>query len=304
MTNFNSARTIGRCIESILSQSRLKPIELVIVDAASTDGSIDIIKRYEDRGVRLIVVPKIACSAGESMAQSLAVGEFIATTNPDVYVPHDWLEKSYAWWLKGYQVVGGIKINVGDVYNFAWTAFPDSKPWEEERNELGLSTMSIFTPKSVILGLLPPSSIFESRDVELALAAKRNGVKLIIDPNIRVLHDNPLFSARNSFKKSSSYIARHMQILRGSYGKVAFGSESGINLSIKNALSDFLLIDGVKTYYLYKDEVKSTGLDSGLFEFLFMRWIVKLGQVHGLLKGIMVRKQKNVDFRPISVKKN
>ena len=43
---FNSAKTLSRTMDSILAQ-RFCDYEYIIVDGGSTDGTIDLIKKYE-----------------------------------------------------------------------------------------------------------------------------------------------------------------------------------------------------------------------------------------------------------------
>ncbi|MBE7177821.1 MAG: glycosyltransferase, partial [Mucilaginibacter polytrichastri] len=45
---FNAAQTIERCIQSVLRQS-YPHLQYIVIDGASTDGSINIIKRYEEQ---------------------------------------------------------------------------------------------------------------------------------------------------------------------------------------------------------------------------------------------------------------
>ena len=45
---YNDERTLSKCIESVLCQS-LPATEIIIVDDGSTDGTADILKKYEDR---------------------------------------------------------------------------------------------------------------------------------------------------------------------------------------------------------------------------------------------------------------
>ena len=278
MTNLNGGRTLERCILAALNQT-LKPIEVVIVDAGSTDISYEIAKKYEDRGVRWIVDVGCSPSKGEFLAEQEAKSDFLAVTNPDCYAMPDWLERAYSWWCKGYDVVGGIKINTGDLISFSWTAFPDDQPWETERPELGLTSMSTFATKKLLMEL-PIKGLLESRDVELALMAKRRGLKLIIDPKIMTLHDDPLKSAAKSFRKSASYATRHIKILK------SLGS-SGVAFSFRALMSDFLLINAPKTAILYRHLLERTGVKVSLFKFIYYRGVFKLGQLFGILKGVL-----------------
>ena len=51
--NYNSERYIEKCINSILNQT-FKDFEIVIVDDMSTDNSVEIIKKFDDKRIHLI----------------------------------------------------------------------------------------------------------------------------------------------------------------------------------------------------------------------------------------------------------
>ena len=48
IVTYDSGRFIKRCLESVLSQ-RYPFKEVIVVDNASTDGTIDILEQFEDR---------------------------------------------------------------------------------------------------------------------------------------------------------------------------------------------------------------------------------------------------------------
>ncbi|MGB0177514.1 MAG: glycosyltransferase family 2 protein, partial [Owenweeksia sp.] len=52
--NFNYAGYIGRTIESVLNQS-FRDFELIIVDNASTDDSMEVIRGYKEQDARIRV---------------------------------------------------------------------------------------------------------------------------------------------------------------------------------------------------------------------------------------------------------
>ena len=61
IVTYNSGRFIKRCLESVLEQKYpLK--EIIVVDNASTDGTIDILEQFEDRCQHLSTTRKTSAS--------------------------------------------------------------------------------------------------------------------------------------------------------------------------------------------------------------------------------------------------
>ncbi|MEM2571349.1 MAG: glycosyltransferase [Thermoproteota archaeon] len=56
ITTYNSARYIERCIKSVLSQG-YDDLEVIVVDGGSTDGTIDIVNKYQSDGLNCYVTP-------------------------------------------------------------------------------------------------------------------------------------------------------------------------------------------------------------------------------------------------------
>lgn len=57
MPNYNQAPVLGNAIEAVMEQSR-PPDELIIMDDGSTDGSVEILKKYEARHASIKVYPQ------------------------------------------------------------------------------------------------------------------------------------------------------------------------------------------------------------------------------------------------------
>jgi glycosyltransferase involved in cell wall biosynthesis len=83
---YNSAKTLEDTILSVLNQT-YRNIEFIIVDGGSTDGSIDIIKRYQER-ITWISEPDKGISDAFNKGIALSTGELIGIINAD-----DWYER-------------------------------------------------------------------------------------------------------------------------------------------------------------------------------------------------------------------
>src|SRR5947199_4352007 len=83
IVTYNSGRFIKRCLESVLAQRyRLK--EIIIIDNASTDGTIDILEQFDDRCRVYYNDENIGFAAAQNQAIKLSNGDWVLTLNPDV----------------------------------------------------------------------------------------------------------------------------------------------------------------------------------------------------------------------------
>ncbi|MGL5152600.1 MAG: glycosyltransferase family 2 protein [Clostridium sp.] len=93
--NYNGEKYIKGCLDSLKRQS-LQPEEIIIVDNASKDGSIELINREYSEGITLV-------SMSENHGFSVAVNEgikrssyeFVALLNNDTELDEFWLENLY-----------------------------------------------------------------------------------------------------------------------------------------------------------------------------------------------------------------
>ena len=75
---YNGAIFIKRCFDRLIKQNFKESFEIIIVDDASTDNSIKLIKRYKLSNLKLFSLPK---NSGQSAARNFgikkSVGEYI-----------------------------------------------------------------------------------------------------------------------------------------------------------------------------------------------------------------------------------
>lgn len=79
---FNSAATIEDTIRSVLEQE-YGPIEYIIVDGGSTDGTLDIVARHNGRIRKLVSEPDRGIYDAMNKGANLAQGEIIGFLNAD-----------------------------------------------------------------------------------------------------------------------------------------------------------------------------------------------------------------------------
>src|SRR4030066_1450145 len=77
-----SAETIEGTIKAVLSQD-YKDIEYIVVDGGSTDGTLDIIKRYKNKIAKVISEPDNGLYDAMNKGLRSSKGDIVATLNSD-----------------------------------------------------------------------------------------------------------------------------------------------------------------------------------------------------------------------------
>ena len=126
---WNSAKTIERCVNSILAQTRL-PDEYIFVDGGSTDGTLEKLQEFcailEKQNVRTLIWPQIrkdgeaGIPSAWNQAITRAKGDIIALLNSD-----DWYEpQTIEYVSKRFEKTPDLEILSGPVQMRA----PDGVP--------------------------------------------------------------------------------------------------------------------------------------------------------------------------------
>jgi len=83
IVTYNSGRFIKRCLESVLAQ-RYANKEIIVIDNASSDGTVDILEQFEDRCQIIYNDENIGFAAAQNQAIRSSSAEWVLTLNPDV----------------------------------------------------------------------------------------------------------------------------------------------------------------------------------------------------------------------------
>jgi GT2 family glycosyltransferase len=92
IVNWNGERFLDRCLSALLAQT-VTPHEIILVDNASSDASLDIVRRYPS--VRILELSEnLGFARGNNVAiqAAAAESEWIALLNPDAFPEPRWLE--------------------------------------------------------------------------------------------------------------------------------------------------------------------------------------------------------------------
>ena len=116
VVNWNGERFLERCLTALMAQT-VKPHEVILVDNASTDGSLEIVRRFPS--VRLISCEQnTGFARGNNLAIKTASAEsqWIALLNPDAFAEPRWLEELLvaAKSNPGFDVFGSKLVNAAD----------------------------------------------------------------------------------------------------------------------------------------------------------------------------------------------
>ena len=124
---YNRAYILGQTLDSVLAQT-YRPMEVIVVDDGSTDGTRELVERYGD-AVHYIYQPNAGLAAARNTGLKAARGEFIALQDSD---------DQWAPWKLGAQV--GLMRRFPDLA-LVWTDMTAVDPQGHVVRENHLATM-------------------------------------------------------------------------------------------------------------------------------------------------------------------
>ncbi len=295
MPTLNVKPYIKQCIESVVNQT-LKDIEIIIVDAGSTDGTLEILKEYESKDSRITLLHSDKKSYGHqmNMAIDMMTGEYMGIVETDDYVAYEMFEELYKLSNNGeYDLVKSSFIYVNEdtneIYkdkNMYKQQIPDDKPFNLKDNAYLLTGHP-----SIWAGIYKTDFI------------KSNNIKFMEAPGGGWV-DNPFFHETACLAKTIRYTDDAYYYYRESNPNSSSNKLADFTLPIQRMLDNLDVIDKypecktedvLKVVYwrvnIYMDNIKARkGYEEKLPE---LRPLIK--EMMDRLKEPIVRKHFNLE---------
>jgi glycosyltransferase involved in cell wall biosynthesis len=143
----NAGRTIGRCIQSVIRQN-YKNVEYIIIDGASTDGTVQIINGYQNYIHRFISEPDKGIYDAMNKGINFATGDIVGMLNADDVFSDD----SVLGDVAGVFEDENVRILYGDL-DYVNRAGKIFRKWRS----------GVYTPGKYNWGWMPPHPTFYCR---------------------------------------------------------------------------------------------------------------------------------------------
>ncbi|RZK87523.1 MAG: glycosyltransferase [Pedobacter sp.] len=148
---FNNAKDIERTVLSVLNQSH-KNIEYIVIDGASTDGTLNIIKKYENRLAKLISEKDKGIYDAMNKGLALATGDYVLFMNSgDEIYELDTVEKVFATTPNA-----DIYYGETEMYDENWNSLgqrrhsaPKHFNWQSFKYGMNISHQAIYIKRSL-----------------------------------------------------------------------------------------------------------------------------------------------------------
>lgn len=210
ITVLNEEGSVEELIDSLLAQSK-KPDEIVIVDAGSSDRTVEIIRHFQkkDKRMKLLVEPG-STAHGRNTAIELAKYPVIASTDAGCVAKQNWLEKlTEPFKYKNVGLVAGFyEMQAVNPMQEAMNVFHGITPQMYDPANFLPSARSVAFRKSVWEEVGGYSEKFEKagEDTDFFYKIVKQGVKIVSVKEARVVwKESSTFTLTDSMNKFYQY---------------------------------------------------------------------------------------------------
>ncbi|MEO6148789.1 MAG: glycosyltransferase family 2 protein [Mucilaginibacter sp.] len=211
---YNNVQDVERTILSVIDQS-YKAIEYIVIDGASTDGTLDVIKKYEGRIIKFISEKDSGIYDAMNKGLALATGDYVIFMNSgDEFYSPDTVEAVFAA-APGSDIYYGETEMInskGDSLGQRRHKAPASFTWRSFKYGMSISHQAIYIKRSL---LQPYNSQYQlSADIDWILQAAKKAKKIV---NVNRYVAKYLVGGMSKKKHRQSLVER-FNIMKEHYG--------------------------------------------------------------------------------------
>lgn len=201
---FNNVRDIERTLLSVINQT-YPNIEYLVIDGVSTDGTLDILKKYESRLGKLISEKDKGIYDAMNKGLVMASGDYVLFMNSgdEIYAP-DTVEKVFS------EPDADIYYGETEMYDQNWKSLgqrrhkaPDNFTWKDFKHGMSISHQAIYIRRSLAEPYDPQYKL--SADIDWIIKAAKKAKKIV---NTRMYVAKYLVGGMSKAKHRESLIER------------------------------------------------------------------------------------------------
>ena len=206
VVTYDSADAIGASLRALLPQLAVGD-ELIVVDNASSDGTVEEVRTAAPRARLLAQDRNLGFAAGCNAGAAVATGDLLVFLNPDAVVADGFADairrplvedRGWAAWMGVVTAEGGAEINTsGGIVHFtgiAWSGQVGTSvaALSERPREIAFASGACLAVTRAWwdrVGGFPPEFFMYCEDVDLSLRLWLWGGRVGVEPDARVDHD-------------------------------------------------------------------------------------------------------------------
>ncbi len=225
--NYKQKELTVNCLKSVLSQD-YKDFEIILVDNASQDGSVELFKKEfgPDKKIKIVESKEnTGYTGGNNLGYKYANGKYVAVLNNDTIVDKKWLVELIAGLESGENVAmsTSVVINVPSLDNLSpykkqveqrkmWTTTLLEYPAVLDKKERFAKTFAVhggsfIFKRKIVKNLFDPDYFIYAEETKLSWLTRIRGFEIVQCRNSIFYH------LTNVVKKSSGKINKHFTFL-------------------------------------------------------------------------------------------
>jgi GT2 family glycosyltransferase len=208
IVNYNGAKFIQECLDSLFKSKTTASFEVIVVDNASIDNSLEILDSYKNKITLISNKENTGFSYANNQAGKIAKGKNLYLLNNDTLTKEDTLDILYKF-LSSHTDAGVITpklLNADGSLQCPGSIFGHWRFWSKTARKVPfIAGAAVLFPTAVYweMGGLDENLFFYNDDVDMCKTLKRLGYGIYYVPEAALIHFGGLST---KYRKSGSLI--------------------------------------------------------------------------------------------------